>query len=52
MDQFVLNLFEKTLHSAFFDGVECDPINPSCAIVAFGHLVGFLKCFHLADVDI
>jgi len=51
-DQFILHLFQKTLHSAFFDGIECNAIDPRCAIVAFGHLVRFVQGFHLADVDV
>jgi len=47
-----MNLFQKTLHSAFFDGFKRDSIDPRCAIVALGHLVGFLERFHLADVDL
>jgi hypothetical protein len=34
LDQFVLNLFQKTLHSAFFDDFKCDPIDPRCAMLA------------------
>jgi hypothetical protein len=52
VDQFILHLFQKTLHSALFDGIECNAIDPRCAIVALGHLVGFVQCFHLADVDV
>jgi hypothetical protein len=52
VDQFVLNLFQKTFHSAFFDGLKRDAIDPRCALVALGHLVGFLERFHLADVNV
>jgi hypothetical protein len=37
VDQFVLNLFQKTFHSAFFDGLKRDAIDPRCALVALGH---------------
>src|SRR5580658_4115110 len=52
VDQFLLNLFQKTLHSAFFDDLERDAIDPRCAMVTLGHLVGFLESFPLADVNI
>src|SRR5215467_13873878 len=51
-DQFVLNLHQKILHAAFFDGIECDSIDPRCAIVTLGQLVGFAKRFRFADVDV
>jgi hypothetical protein len=50
VNQFVLNLFQKILHSVFLNRVKGDPIDPRCAIITLGHLVGFLKSFHLADV--
>ena len=45
-------IVQKSLHSTFFDCVECDAIDPKCAFVALGHLVGFLEHFHLADVKV
>ena len=52
LDQFVLNLFQKTLHSAFLRGFKRHPVNAWSSVITFRHLVGFLKGFHLADVDV
>src|SRR5215469_14335169 len=52
LDQFVLNLFPKTLHSAFLNGVKRHPINARGSVVTLRHPVGFLKGFHLADVNV
>ena len=51
-EQFVSNLPKKTLHPAFFDGLERDPVDTRGPVVCFCHLVSFVKCFHLADVDV
>src|SRR2546430_17582493 len=51
-DQFVLDLPKKTFHAAFFDGFKRDPVNARCPVVTFRHLVGFVECSHLADVDV
>src|SRR5215471_17592229 len=42
LDQFVLNLLEKTLHSAFLNGVKRHPINARGSIITFRHLISFL----------
>src|SRR5215472_3828519 len=52
VDQFVPDLFQKILRSAFLDGFERNPIDSWGSVVALSHLVGFLKRFHLADVDV
>src|SRR5437879_10356667 len=52
MDQFVLNLLEKTLRSALFDGLERDPVDSRCPVILLCHPIGFLKCLLLADVDV
>jgi hypothetical protein len=52
IDQFVLNLLEKTLRSALFDGLERDPVDSRCPVVFLRHLVGFLQSFHFADMDV
>jgi hypothetical protein len=52
VDQFVLDLFQKSLHSAFLNGSQPNPINSWGSVVTLGHLVGFLKRFHLADVNV
>jgi len=52
MDQFVLNLLEKTLRSALFDGLERDPVDSRCPVILLRHLVGFLEGFHFADMHL
>src|SRR5215469_5689907 len=52
VDQFVSNLFQKTLQSVFLDGFERDPIDSWGSVVTLCHLVGFPKRFYLADVDV
>src|SRR5262249_27022532 len=52
VDQFVPNLFQKTLPSALLHGFERDPISSWGSVITLSRLVGFLKRFHLADVDI
>src|ERR1700730_11480520 len=52
IDQFVLNLPEKTLRSALLDSLERDPVDSRCPVVLLRHLVGFLKGFHFADMDV
>src|ERR1700693_4609549 len=51
-DQFIPYLPQKTLRSAFLDGLERDPVDPGCPVVTSGHLVGFVERFHLADMDV
>jgi hypothetical protein len=52
VDQFVLNLFQKTLHSAFLNGIKRHPVNARGSVITLRHPVGFLKGFHLADVNV
>src|SRR5215472_14186518 len=52
LDQFVLNLFQKTLPSAFLNSVKRHPVTARSSVIPFRHLVGFLKCFHLADMNV
>ena len=52
VDQFVLNLFQKTLHSAFLNGFKRHPVNARSSVVTLRHPVGFLERFHLADVNV
>src|SRR5499425_505452 len=52
MDQFVLNLFQKTPHSASLNGIKRHPINAWGSVITLRHPVGFLKGFHLADVNV
>src|SRR5437762_10436723 len=51
-DEFIPDLPQETFRSAFLDGLERDPINSGRPVVTFRHSVGFLECFHLADMDI
>src|SRR5260370_20505311 len=51
-DQFIPDLPEKGLRSAFLNGSKRDPVNSGRPVVAFRHLVGVAKCLHLADVDV
>src|SRR5215472_11653819 len=51
-DQFLLDLRKKTLHSAFLDGFERDPVTSRCPVVFLGHLIGFLQSLHLANVGV
>src|SRR5271167_4994391 len=50
--QFVPDLLQKTLHSAFFDGLERNSVNSRGSVVFLRHLVGFLQGFPFADVDV
>jgi hypothetical protein len=52
VDQFVLYLFQKTLHSAFLNDFKRHSVNARSSVITFRHLVGFLECFHLADVNV
>src|SRR6267143_2611045 len=52
LDQFVLNLLEKSLQSALFDRVEGDPIDARGPVVLLRHLVGFLQSFHFANMNV
>src|SRR5450432_2364029 len=51
-DQFIPYLLKKTLHSAFRDGLERDPVYSRRPVVTCRHPVGFLKRLHLADMDV
>src|SRR5690349_17303318 len=51
-DQFVPDLLKKTLHSAFLDGLERDPVDSRGPVVFLRHLVSFLKGLHFADVNV
>ena len=51
-DQFIPYLPQKTLCSAFLDGRERDPVKPGRPVVTSRHLVGFVKRFPLADMDV
>src|SRR5438105_14430044 len=48
MDQFVLNLLEKTLRSALFDGLERDPADSRCPAILLSDLVAVLDAFRFA----
>src|SRR6267142_5677107 len=52
LDQFVLNLFQKTFPSAFLNGFKRHPVDPRSSVITFRHPVGFLERFHLADVNV
>src|SRR5215813_4804803 len=52
MDQFVLYLFQKTLHSAFLDGSKRHSVTTRSTSIALRHLVGLLKGLHLADMNV
>src|SRR6516165_4110214 len=52
MDQFVLYLFQKTLHSAFFDGSKRHSVTTRSTAIALRHLVGLLQGLHLADMNV
>src|SRR5215469_14123312 len=51
-DQFVPNLLQKTLRSAFLNGLERDSVYTRRPVVTSRHLVGFPQRLHLADVDV
>ena len=51
-DQFIPDLPQETFRAAFLDGLEREPVNSGCPVVAFRHPVGFLERFHLADMDV
>ena len=50
--KFIPDLRQKPLRSAFLNGRKRDPVNARCPVIAFRHLVGFPKRFHLADMDV
>src|SRR5713101_8191263 len=52
VDQFVLNLFQKTFPSAFLNGFKRHPVNSRSSVIILRHPVGFLERFHLADVNV
>src|SRR5258708_1070313 len=52
VDQFIPYLLQKTLHSAFLDGLKRDSVNPGCPVVTSCHLIGFLNRFPLADMNV
>jgi len=47
-----LDLFQKTLYSAFFNSLKRDPIDSGSPAVSLGHLVGFIQRFRFAEVNI
>ena len=47
-----MNAFKKGFQACCFDGVKRHTVNPRCPVIPLGHLVGLLKRFHLADVNI
>src|SRR6516165_2104058 len=51
-DQFVPDLLKKTLHSARFDGLEGDTVNPRCPLVFLRQRVGLLQGLLFADMDV
>src|SRR5437762_7533453 len=51
-DQFVSDLLKKTLRSTLFDDFERDPVDSRCPVILLRHLIGFLKGFHFADMDV
>ncbi len=51
-DQFVPDLLQKTLRSALFDDLERDPVYTWGPVILLRHLIGFLKGFHFADMDV
>ncbi len=52
VDQFVLDLFQKTLHSAFLNGIKRHPVDSRGSVITLSRLIGFVKGFHLADVNV
>src|ERR1700674_3633109 len=50
--EFVPDPPQKTLHSAFLDGLERDSVYTRCPVVLLRHPVGFVERFHLANVDV
>ena len=52
MDQFVLYLFQKTLHSAFLDGSKRHSVTTRSTAIALRHPVGLLKALHVADMNV
>src|SRR5712692_3726989 len=51
-DQFVLNLQKETLDSAFLDDFERHSVNSRSAVVFLRQEVGFVKCLHLANMNV
>ncbi|HEY4050308.1 MAG TPA: hypothetical protein VGM27_25875 [Acidobacteriaceae bacterium] len=51
-DEFVPYLLQKHFRSAFFDGLERDPVYSRSPVVLLCHLVSLAKRFHLADMDV
>ncbi len=51
-DQFTMKAFKKGFQACCFDGVKRHTVNPRCPVIPLGHLVGFPKRFHLADVNV
>jgi hypothetical protein len=48
----MVNAFKKGFQACCFDGLKRHTVNPWCPVIPLGHLVGLLKRFHLADVNI
>src|SRR6266852_2423227 len=51
-DQFVSDLLKETFLSAFFDGLERDPVDSWSPVVLLCHQIGFVKRLRFADVDV
>src|SRR5215813_6260242 len=52
VDQFVLNLFQKALHSPLLNGFKRHPVDSRGSVITLSQLISFVEGFHLADVNV